>query len=611
MPVFNRYQYQRLFAEDEIRLVELRPATREEDPLICSIIHYCRSAQNVDYCAVSYVWGEPVFSRNLEIRCDNNVSYVRVTASVEPILRRLRAPDTAQYLWIDAVCLNQADEMEKAHQIPGMGRIFGEAKEVHIWLRHEDRLTEKLFTFLREACLLPAAKKSDMAGQMGDLMKSLYGDGIRALQCYDELCKRPWFSRRWIIQEACLARQATVHCGSHSIPLPSVVQAAIRFQTTDMSYYPVKVMANLRSPTAEVTILELLWNFQESGCLDPKDRVAALVGLAQDRHQLHLDYTAHWTEIYKQVVLDSLTRNSNDSRLQVMLHLFEFGAVSVPDDTSYPSWVPDWSKSRLRDLPYHSFIRNLDTYEYYPSSPGHSSKATLTSDRGALQVQWRPSPDEPRCRQVVYVTSFDGPHQSEGHKVERMTKVLLVLFPPGCDSTRQILAFSSLIRTVTLFRLSGRDPKLKDSPSDILIKNFTRRLPETSRSKVFDSLRQMDRVLGTFYLFQLESIDPDHQVGTGYGVCSQQVQIGDIVVPLWTMEWKNDITRNVNSGETTVTMLVVRRVKKEEVGTGHVVGWAVCVLVDNEASHRNISPAYLRWKDFLPYRSQQCTMRLL
>ena len=58
-------------------------------------------------------------------------------------------------------------------------------------------------------------------------------DEVLRLQKFDELCesesagskwrallnvmKRPWFSRRWVIQEIALAQQATIHCGEETI----------------------------------------------------------------------------------------------------------------------------------------------------------------------------------------------------------------------------------------------------------------------------------------------------------------------------------------------------------------------------------------------------------
>jgi Heterokaryon incompatibility protein (HET) len=101
---------------------------------------------------------------------------------------------------------HQADEIEKAQQISVMRRIFEEANMVHIWLGPEDCMTAKLFVFLQEASLLREVKMK-MASDVAILMKKIFvgGDGLRAIKCLIHFSHRPWFSRRWIIQEACLA----------------------------------------------------------------------------------------------------------------------------------------------------------------------------------------------------------------------------------------------------------------------------------------------------------------------------------------------------------------------------------------------------------------------
>lgn len=149
---------------------------------VAQIIQRRRSARNVDYSSISYAWGEPEFSQTLEVRCDGDTSYLSITPNVDALLRRLRTLNVLHCLWIDAICLNQADEVEKAQQIPMMGRIFGKAKMVHIWVGLADRMTAKLFTFFEETCLLPEVKRGKWRHRLRFLRrkslvaKTAYGD---------------------------------------------------------------------------------------------------------------------------------------------------------------------------------------------------------------------------------------------------------------------------------------------------------------------------------------------------------------------------------------------------------------------------------------------------
>lgn len=42
------------------------------------------------------------------------------------------------YLWIDAICINQATTLEKNHQVSMMGMIYSQAECVIVWLGNCD-----------------------------------------------------------------------------------------------------------------------------------------------------------------------------------------------------------------------------------------------------------------------------------------------------------------------------------------------------------------------------------------------------------------------------------------------------------------------------------------
>ncbi|KAK2005688.1 HET-domain-containing protein, partial [Colletotrichum eremochloae] len=326
MPVFNAYHYEPLCTEDAVRLVVLIPAAKEAAPLRCSIIQRQRSTQSEAYSALSYTWGTYEFTRTLEIESDGDTSYMRITLNLDTALRQFRASVKEICLWIDAICLNQNDEVEKAQQIPLMGHIYGEAKMVHIWLGPADHMTPSLFTFFRVISRLAESEQNTMAERVASLLRKLCGhDNVAGLGALHKFFLRPWFSRRWVIQEACLAREAVVHCGGHSILLHSVALAAKRFQSLDLASYPINMAANLLNPTTKRSMLELLWYFHDAECLEPRDRIAALSGLTLDKYSALLDYTVHWTQLYKQFASLVFDLGTEDAKLQLLLQLFEFG----------------------------------------------------------------------------------------------------------------------------------------------------------------------------------------------------------------------------------------------------------------------------------------------
>lgn len=59
------------------------------------------------YLALSYVWGDPVFSHALYL--DNGTTLL-ITANLDAALRDVRSSEmTDFYIWADAICINQSD----------------------------------------------------------------------------------------------------------------------------------------------------------------------------------------------------------------------------------------------------------------------------------------------------------------------------------------------------------------------------------------------------------------------------------------------------------------------------------------------------------------------
>jgi hypothetical protein len=124
------YQYRSLAHPDSIRLIELLPGPKGT-PLTCNIIDVRKGDQPI-YEALSYAWGEPVFSH--EIREVPSDTILRLTVNLHDALQALRDEDTIRTLWADAIAINQLDLKEKGHQVALMGPIYRDAQRVVVWL---------------------------------------------------------------------------------------------------------------------------------------------------------------------------------------------------------------------------------------------------------------------------------------------------------------------------------------------------------------------------------------------------------------------------------------------------------------------------------------------
>lgn len=82
------------------------------------------------YEALSYVWGSEADPETLLLDCHE----FSITKNLHSALCALRLPDKDRFLWIDALCINQNNDVEKGAQIPLMGSIYERAVQVIAWL---------------------------------------------------------------------------------------------------------------------------------------------------------------------------------------------------------------------------------------------------------------------------------------------------------------------------------------------------------------------------------------------------------------------------------------------------------------------------------------------
>jgi hypothetical protein len=110
-----RYEYTRLeVAQSQIRLLLLHPGAMHAD-IKCSLIH-CYLNDGPSFEALSYTWGSLIDQRRIEI----NGKFLWVTTNLKSALRHLRLKNQVRKLWVDAVCVNQADIQERNHQVQEM-----------------------------------------------------------------------------------------------------------------------------------------------------------------------------------------------------------------------------------------------------------------------------------------------------------------------------------------------------------------------------------------------------------------------------------------------------------------------------------------------------------
>jgi hypothetical protein len=169
---------------------------------------------------------------------------------------------------------------------------------------------------------------------------------LLTLDDLDCFLARPWFSRRWVIQEVYVAKDATLRCGPHSLSWKTLMKA---ISNTDYHCHGAKNnVAELLHAERDWTldsdlvlgrgdILAAMERFENMACKDTRDIIGAIIGLWPD-FGYSVDYGASEIENFC-AFAQALVR---DGRVYDVLR-FAATCRKRPglDDPYLASWVPD------------------------------------------------------------------------------------------------------------------------------------------------------------------------------------------------------------------------------------------------------------------------------
>lgn len=370
-----------------IRLLRIEPGW-PTDPLSVQLTVVPDRNTAPSYDALSYVWGKDLSPD--PISC--NGSSITVTANLESALRALRpfpavgnpaqhgvdvintdhllhsskhpwktfahnrneteviesrrvktdADQTAEFVWIDALCINQADLKECAEQVKGMRGIYTTAKVVRVWLgttlvtaegvprvfpdvktRKLDaafgriRLTELghmpvVLSFLAQALRnerrsleengptsVPGATVETEQGELRSVgFPQAYAPEWAILIGFLE---QPWFHRVWIVQEVVMAQEAKVMMGDWEMRWEPFARAIDILEEARLSIsrslkvhgeedlwkglplLAIRYLGHIRQlPGRTNHLLPLLNDSRQRKATKPADHVFAILGMASE-----------------------------------------------------------------------------------------------------------------------------------------------------------------------------------------------------------------------------------------------------------------------------------------------------------------------------------------
>jgi hypothetical protein len=334
---------------------------------------------------LSYCCGDP------KITGDIVINGHRRSATFNLVAALCRFQPTADgkpvMLWIDAICINQEDTREKAATIASLDVIFAVAPVVHMWLGSDESLEPALQILESKLDIEDVVNDDNLISDT----RFLPANGLArdATTTLESLYNLPYWTRKWIVQEICLARKVMLHVGRRSTAsidrgtlavYMSRLFEYLRFRVHVDSLAPSCFAAGLmlRESGNSTSLTEAqrqpipfyLSMLRRTKATMPADSVYAILSLLGNLCTLRPDYERSITSLFTEVTMQLIDACQS---LDLLSQACETGS-------NLPSWVPDFSRppTEFIGLRWGALEESATT-----SRPGFS---TQFIDEGRLQT---------------------------------------------------------------------------------------------------------------------------------------------------------------------------------------------------------------------------------
>lgn len=327
------------------------------------------TSRDTGYRAISWVWGD---SRK---RCEItlNGKMFEISQNAEDVLRHLVHKRSFPKVWLDAICINQADQAEKEQQVAIMGDVYRKADSLAIWigLGKSDRVCEAAFASIDKLIIQCRQATRDLR----DLEDVLYTID-RALQmrlprqsqdalpdcdwkALEDLYSSPWFTRVWVLQEVMLSTSPICFFGSASRLWSQISLAAawLKHRLYARSEYIGHYVRGIETTERKWSQARGYRSFQDSVILGidldatvPHDKVYAMLSILQDTPlygdqatiKLVPDYGEDLSTVYAKAIKLCFNLGGGPSA-PTMLSWAE--RLRDPDgEQGWPSWVAQFHR---------------------------------------------------------------------------------------------------------------------------------------------------------------------------------------------------------------------------------------------------------------------------
>lgn len=348
----------------------------------------CRSLcrfQWGDFATLSYTWGDPDITEKIMLNGEE-IEVRKNLADALRVYRRLGWFQSSHYgLWVDAVCINQADAAEQGAQVARMRAIFAGSWTTVAFLGEATRTSHLAMDLLKTLADLWATSYEVPPHVLHELQMDPGALGPGKWLALHDFLQRKYWSRLWIVQEAVLApdnmpmflgdefitwRQvrdglSAIHvhfwyvkdtCFAYDRSLLQDTQEVPESWDTETLHHIDKDLNRivLKENLGEnrMRMDELLDVAAATSCFYPVDKVYGLLGVMP-------------TAVAKQIVVDYEIREArlfeSVARLFIRhegLNILRSGTLWNRNQTA--SWAPDWTSKAARrgflkpHLPYEA-----------------------------------------------------------------------------------------------------------------------------------------------------------------------------------------------------------------------------------------------------------------
>lgn len=360
------YKYQRMTGGSVTRLLILDPG--EGDQPIVGRLETLTIGTQQDYSALSYVWGCSTMTETMFLHGKRLV----LTKNLFVALKHFRLPTATRSIWIDQICINQKDTIERSQQVQLMHAIYKEATQVLVWLGPDTNGDASMaFQLCRSICsILDDKLLSSLCKKAGEKFDWIPKEYWKALQ---KLTRCSWFRRVWIPQEIGTETPAQIHWGLCTVSWDVLGEAMKKLDTlwdlkhahgidTDAVNVLYRRFVRPSQPLAsrthgDFTYQLLLSSHNEAS--DPRDYIFSQLGhysahvASEDSIIIEPDYDNSVDAIYHELAIRVLKTSP---------HLLLLNVISRPPkstqqnthpsivQTIEPTWVPRWDQARLNHL---------------------------------------------------------------------------------------------------------------------------------------------------------------------------------------------------------------------------------------------------------------------